>query len=559
MKFNVKRLIKKIGVLAIACTIPLLFTTVSSADSTTKSELTSILNRHELEDVIVENGIVLLKGETLDLSKYPNWELSNTNSVEIDENGILTATNEGTVYLSQQIGEKTYIIEVYVAEKLQNSPSTYTSVVDRDYYKVFLDPGHGGDDPGALGSSHRESDLNLQIAKLVEAKLNAKGIQVKMSRTTDTFLSLEERAEASNNYDSDVFVSIHQNAFTDSSVNGIETYYHTDKLYDKSLSDKLQSNLIKETSAKNRGVKSADFGVIRMSEKTAALVECGFITNPIEHSNLGDVNYQDKIATAITNGIEQYLKENVIINSGNGLKPVIKTGVVSGTDTLNIRSGYGTNHPSIGNLYKGENVQIVEENNGWYQILYNQGYGYVSANYITLDKEPVQSFVDIQDHWAKEQIKDFANKGYLNGYGDGTFRPDQSMTRAEFVKLINRVFGFTQGADVPFSDMPSDLWSYNEVSIAVKEGYINGYPDNTFKPDGLITREEAAKIISTITKLTGDGNLSYNDTNEIGDWAKPHVDALTDNGILQGVGDNYFMPQKSMTRAEAVTMLSRIK
>ena len=559
MNKNINKKIITVLTLVITFMIPMLFTTISNADRITKSEFTSIINRYNPKDIIVENGIVLLEGESIDLSQYPNWELSNNNSVKIDENGSLIAISEGTVYLSQEINGKVHILEVYVAKQIQNSPSTYTSVVNRNYYKVFLDPGHGGEDPGALGSLYRESDLNLKIAKLVESKLKVKGIEVKMSRNTDTSLELKERTDLSNAYQPDVFVSIHQNSFTNSSANGIETYYHTDKLYDKSLSDKLQNNLIKETDANNRGVKSANFGVIRMSEKTAALIECGFITNPTEHSNLGNANYQDKLATAIANGIEQYLKENVILNAGENLKPVIKTGVVSGNDTLNVRSGYGTNHSAIGKLYRGESVQIVEDNNGWYQILYNQGYGHVSADYITLDLDTDNNFVDIQNHWAKEQIQDFANKGYINGYGDGTFRPDKAMTRAEFVKVINRVFGFTQPAKVVFTDMSLDLWSYNEVAIAVKEGYINGYPDNTFRPDELITREEAAKVISTITKLNGDGVLSYNDTHQIGDWAKPHVDALTDNGILEGVGDNYFMPQKSMTRAEAVTMLSRIK
>ena len=557
MKERCSKNLIKIAALSIIFIMPI-FSTISNAYNVEKSELTSIINKYNEKDIIVENGIVLLEGESLDLSQYPNWELSNDEHAKIDKNGILTATNQGTVYLSQEINKKVHIIEVYVAKQVKNTLAR-TSVVDRSYYKVFLDPGHGGNDPGALGSIYRESDLNLQIAKLVKYKLEARNIEVSMSRTSDIPLTLKERADMSNKYNPDLFVSIHQNSYSNPNSNGIETYYHTNKLYDKGLSDNIQNHLVAQTNGKNRGVKSANFGVLRMSEKTSALVECGFITNKDEEFNLGTTEYQEKVATAIANGIEQYLKENIILNSAKQLKPIIKTGVVSGTDSLNIRCGYGTGFDIISKLYNGENVQIVDEKDGWYEILYNQGYGYVSSKYITIDIVDSEKFLDVQDHWGKNEILDFAEKEYINGYEDGTFRPDKPMTRAEFVKVINKFFGFTDGGEVPFKDVEKGLWSYNEISIAVNQGYINGYTDNTFRPNELITRQEAAKIIATITKLNGDGVLSYNDTDKIGDWAKQYVDALTDNGILKGVGDNYFMPQNNMTRAEAVTILSRIK
>lgn len=561
MKLKIKTKLKMILTLGIMITVPMLFTTVSNADTTTKQEFSSFISRYNQQDLVVENGIVLIDGETLDLSKYPKWELSNNNTVEIDGNGIVTAIDEGTVYLSQEIEDKVYILEIYVSDKKHNYTSR-TNAVDRDYYKVFLDPGHGGSDPGALGSLYRESDINLQVAKLVDAKLKDKGIQVQMSRTTDVFLELKERTDLSNAYQPDVFVSIHQNSYSSSSANGIETFYHRDKIGDKPLSDKIQSNLIQETGATNRKVKEAGFGVLRMSINPASLVECGFITNPTEQSKIGNPAYQEKLATAIANGIEQYLKENVVLGSGESqepLKPVIKTGMVSGTNTLNIRSGYGTSHNVIGQLYSGDKVEIVEESNGWYQILYNGGYGHVSAKYITLDTiMPPSGFVDVpEDHWASSQITDFVDKGYLNGYDDNTFRPNSSISRAEFVKLVNKVFGFTEGTEVKFTDVSKEFWAYDEIAIAVKEGYIDGYPENIFKPNEPITREEAAKVISQIMKLSGDGVLSFDDTDDIADWAKPHIDALSDNGILEG-SENMFMPKKHMSRAETVMMLSRI-
>ena len=80
----------------------------------------------------------------------------------------------------------------------------------------------------------------------------------------------------------------------------------------------------------------------------------------------------------------------------------------------------------------------------------------------------------------------------------------------------------------------------------------------TFRPNQVITREEAAKIVVKMTGVKGDGNLDINDANEVSDWAKEYVDAAFDNGVLVGYGDNIFGPKSNMKRAEAVVMLSRV-
>jgi N-acetylmuramoyl-L-alanine amidase len=553
VKYNIIRKLKTLLTLGIIFTMPMLGTTIANANTDIESEFKSIINKYEAEEVVVENGIALMNGETLDLSQYPNWELSNDTTVQIDQNGKLTTLNEGTVFLSQKKNNKVHVTEIYVEDNKSNFVSQ-ASTISRNYYKVFIDAGHGGSDSGAVGYGYRESDINLQVAKKVEAKLKAKGIEVQMSRSTDVFYGLKERADMSNAYQPDTFVSIHHNSSDSTSAAGIETYYHTNKISHKPLSDKVQTNLIKETGAKDRGVKSADFAVLRLTNNVSSLVEGGFISNQTEANNLGNPVYQEKLATGIANGVEQYLRENITLSSTD---TVIKTGVVN-TTSLNVRGGYGTGYPIIGTLSNSAKVDIVEEYNGWYKILYNGGYGYVSNAYITLNTTSASTFSDITYHWARPQIEDFVQKGYLNGYGDNTFRPENPIRRDEFVKLVNKLFGFIEGGQVTFTDIQPDYWAYNEIAIAVKQGYINGYPDNTFRPSDFITRESAAKIIAQITKLQGDGVLSFNDTNQIADWAKPHVDALTDNGIIQGADGNNFLPKNQMTRAEAVAMLSRL-
>ena len=287
---------------------------IVNAQSNLEGEFLSITNKYNQEDIIVENGISIRQGETLDLSQLSGWELSNNKTVEIDENGIMRPINEGTVYLSNEIDKKVYIIEVYVSNKLPQvhyDNEREINVVDRDYYKVFVDPGHGGSDNGASGFGLLEDELNLQISNIVEKKLKEKGIEVKMSRTSDKFIPLIERSEMANDYGADLFISIHQNSFEKESANGIETYYHTNKEDEKPYSDEIQNNTIKETGATNRGVKSANFSVIRESDMPSSLFESGFISNKSENSKLRDPIYQDKLASGIVNGIETYLKDNI--------------------------------------------------------------------------------------------------------------------------------------------------------------------------------------------------------------------------------------------------------
>lgn len=103
---------------------------------------------------------------------------------------------------------------------------------------------------------------------------------------------------------------------------------------------------------------------------------------------------------------------------------------------------------------------------------------------------------DIKGHWAEGFINDFVSKGYIGGYDDNTFRPNNSITRAEFVKIVNRTFGFTEKATEGFKDVASNKWYYDDILIAKKAGYIDGYDDNTFKPKNRITRAETVKMLN---------------------------------------------------------------
>ena len=557
-----KKNIRNLILLTMMVSLPILSKpSVVNADSI-EDEFSSVINKYDLKDIVVEPGVYLTKGETLDLSQYPNWELSDNETIEINSNGIARAVNEGTVFLSQRIGEKVYIVEIYVPSEISKVNIESRGAQPRGYYKVFIDAGHGGTDPGALGYGYRESDLNLQVAKKVESKLKSKGIDVKMSRSSDIFYSLSERAEMANDYGADAFVSIHQNSAEAKSANGIETYYNRNKEEDKPLSNDIQTQVISQTGANNRGVKNAEFTVLVKSKMISALVECGFITNELEVKKLSDSSYQDKLATGIANGIEEYLKSNVIIEESQ----ITATGKVVNADSLNVRKGPSISFDIIGKLSGGDKVKVIGESNGWYKIEYNGTYGYVSGSYIELDStEPDQdnkiNFTDVsQDYWAYSQIQDFVKKGYIEGYGDNTFRPKEPIKRNEFVKIFNKVFGLTNKSGIVFDDT-KDNWAKDEIDIAVTNGVAQGIGANKFEPEEYITREAAVKMLANYMKIEDknhDKIKRFPDYNEISDWARDAFEGNFENGYIKGTDEGKLAPKNNITRAEVVTILSRV-
>lgn len=179
---------------------------------------------------------------------------------------------------------------------------------------IVIDAGHGGSDPGAVyshvGTEYREKVINLAVAKKVKALLQAQGIRVEMTRSGDTYPTLTERAAFANKLGAAMFVSIHSNSFdSNNDTNGIEVYYaktnNSDRygLTSKKLATDVYKNLIKNTSATQRGVKTEQHAVTRLSEMPAILVELGFITNQEEAQKLSSDEYQNLLADAIADAI----------------------------------------------------------------------------------------------------------------------------------------------------------------------------------------------------------------------------------------------------------------
>jgi N-acetylmuramoyl-L-alanine amidase len=173
---------------------------------------------------------------------------------------------------------------------------------------ICIDAGHGGSDPGAEGvCGILEKDVNLDVALTLRSYLEDRGAEVVMTRDGDYYVSLDERCTIANNAGADIFVSIHCNSYSSSTANGIETYWYT---YGSSNSERLateiQQSMVQTFGLRDRGVKQADYYVLKNTAMPAALSELMFISNPQECSMLSDAGVRDDCASSICSAIEYY-------------------------------------------------------------------------------------------------------------------------------------------------------------------------------------------------------------------------------------------------------------
>lgn len=168
--------------------------------------------------------------------------------------------------------------------------------------KICIDPGHGGDQPGAAYGGRLEKDAALQIARKLARKLKEIGYDVVMTRDDDASVSLRRRCDISNARGADAFISVHMNASRSPGAHGAETWqWHKSE---SPLARNVQRGLVDATGARDRGVKSTTaYYVLRHTHAVAVVVECGFISNDAEREMLFDDGYQGKIAAGIAKGI----------------------------------------------------------------------------------------------------------------------------------------------------------------------------------------------------------------------------------------------------------------
>lgn len=303
----------------------------------------------------------------------------------------------------------------------------------------------------------------------------------------------------------------------------------------------------------------------------------GSITIPVGRS--GDVSLGDGITISIPIGAaEQELRITIekLLDTANLPKP---NELVSDIYELTYNMTGNFNKPvtlsiqldssQIGDQHSAAIFYFDETSHSWVMIG-----GVVDGDWITAEVEhftkfavmaiekpdqPVPTFTDIAGHWANSFIAEAVSKQFVSGYPDNTFRPNALITRAEFtVMMVNALK--LDGGDQALSFIDEDqigAWAKQAIAQAAHAGIIDGYADGSFRPAANITRAEMASMIARAPGITvhSEAETDFADDGDIPKWAKGAIEAIQKLGIISGRGDHKFVPNDPATRAEAVVVM----
>lgn len=169
------------------------------------------------------------------------------------------------------------------------------------------------------------------------------------------------------------------------------------------------------------------------------------------------------------------------------------------------------------------------------------------------------AYTDDSGHWAEKNIEYLSRVNIIKGYIDGTFRPDNNMTRAEFITVVNRLIGASKETNKYIPDNSSKSWYYSEIKKAVQAGIIKGDENGYVHPDREINREEAVTILARAFSIKASStSTAYSKSSDISNWAKESFSTFILYGYIKGYEDGSLRPQNPITRAEVVTVIRRL-
>jgi len=204
--------------------------------------------------------------------------------------------------------------------------------------------------------------------------------------------------------------------------------------------------------------------------------------------------------------------------------------------------------PSVVNTTDGSSeVTIRSPHNSIYSVVRNN-----------------KSFDDLKGHWAQADVELLANKWIVNGQSEKVYNPETSVTRAEFTAMLVRSLGLLEEPSSAFADVPKDAWFAGAVGTAKKYGLNDGFEDGTFRPNDRITREQMAVMAVRALKTGGKQpaasaeKLTFTDNAAIGEWSRTAVSQLVSAKLINGMSDGSFAPKNDTTRAQAASVLKRI-
>ena len=233
-------------------------------------------------------------------------------------------TVQGKIYLQEEVnnnykiyslGKKGIAIDIF--NSVVNTPVASDVALSNVKNKIItIDPGHGGSDSGAVGpNGYTEKEGAFAISQKVASILNQSGAKVVMTRDSDVDVygpnasarnELQARVDVGNRVNSDIFVSIHCNAFVNPAANGTQTFYYGSSYQGQRLAQNIQEKMIESNGLRDRGISTCNFYVVKHSYMPAVLIETAFITNYDEEALLSDDEWQTTMAKAIAEGINEY-------------------------------------------------------------------------------------------------------------------------------------------------------------------------------------------------------------------------------------------------------------
>ncbi|MBH0161714.1 cell wall-binding repeat-containing protein [Fictibacillus sp. 26RED30] len=252
----------------------------------------------------------------LNLNTYNTFLTTGTTFADALTGSVLAAKHNAPVILTRPTSlpdtTKAIIQDKIIKQGtiLGGTASVSSGITSLFGKSIVLDPGHGGTDPGAIGNGLKEKDVVLDVGLQSKELLKNSGARIVMTRSTDTFITLTNRANVGNKSSADSFISIHANSYPGTSPNGSETYWNdvNNSTQSKALATEIQKLLIQKLQTNDRGVKEDNFYVIKYVKIPSVLVELGFISNSQDAKKLASPTYRRLAAEAIAQGTINFYK-----------------------------------------------------------------------------------------------------------------------------------------------------------------------------------------------------------------------------------------------------------
>ena len=407
---------------------------------------------------------------------------------------------------------------------------------DDDWVYICIDPGHGGIDSGCVatydGKQYTERDICMQIGLYLKEELESyRHVKVFLTRTPDTPSSKLPSGEIKFRTDyalaecCDFFISLHLN--------------------DVALGENVPNGACALVSNGNYRPEIGEIGKEVAAVTLAELEKLGVENKGFLYRNSNDTlypngkvaDYYGAIRYGILANIPSTLIEHCFLRNEGDFRALL-----SSEDKLRA-------------VAKADAAGIV------------QYFGLVEKTADDFDDVAPLRLSDVPGHWAEESINTAISKGWVAGYPDRTFRPNTTLTRADFVTLLSRMSGedLTEYTGDPFPDVPESKYYAASVAWAVDAGIVAGFPDGNFHPTDNVTREQMAHIMRLylqhkgvdVSEIDESVDARISDLDSIGHWALDDVRFCYAAGLLQGRGST-FVPQGTATRAEAATVLLRL-